>query len=273
MTVTGRLRGWLAPALAALALCMAAPHAIAQTAVPVPKSTPSADQSAPPAATREDLQNMLETLRDPAKRDELAKQIETMLQAQQAAGRRRRSKASARGMLSALSTGFQQFGQFMENVARGFGATGNLLTWLEVQGTDPQLRAMWLEIGKDLALSLGAGALAAYRGRSCRQVRPAPTGAARRRPAVPAHPLRRRAAGPRIAAGHRIRRGRASWSQAGPRPFRPRAWPCWRSSTRRSSPWPARSWPASCSVRWNRVCGSCRCRIRPRPISTSGRGA
>ena len=161
MTRMGRLRGWLAPALAALALCMAAPQAIAQTAVPVPKSTPSADQSAPPAATREDLQNMLETLRDPAKRDELAKQLETMLQVQQAAAPPEEQGIGA-SMLSALSTGFEQVGQFMENVARSFGATGNLLTWLEVQGSNPQQRAMWLEIGKDLALSLGAGALAAY---------------------------------------------------------------------------------------------------------------
>jgi moderate conductance mechanosensitive channel len=161
MKLTGWLRGWLAPALAALALCVAAPQAIAQTAVPVPKSTPSADQSAPPAATREDLQNMLKTLRDPAKRDEFAKQIETMLQVQQAAAAPEEQGIGA-SMLSALSTGFQEFSQFIENVARSFGATGNLLSWLEVQGSDPRLRAMWLEIGKDLALSLGAGALAAY---------------------------------------------------------------------------------------------------------------
>ena len=161
MTVTGRLRGWLAPALAALTLCMAAPQAVAQTAVPIPKSTPSADQSAPPAATREDLQNMLETLRDPAKRDELTKQIETMLQVQQAAAPPPEEQGIGARMLGALSTGFQQFSEVLEKVARSFGATGNLLTWLEVQGSDPQRRAMWLEIGKDLALSLGAGALAA----------------------------------------------------------------------------------------------------------------
>src|SRR5688500_14854252 len=150
MTMTARLRGWLAPALAALALCVAVPQAVAQTAVPLPKSTPT-DQSAPPAATREDLQNMLETLRDPAKRDELAKQIETMLQDQQASPPPEEQGIGAR-MLGTLSTGFQEFGQFIENVARSFGATGNLLTWLEVQGSDLQLRAKWLGIGKDLAL-------------------------------------------------------------------------------------------------------------------------
>jgi small-conductance mechanosensitive channel len=161
MTRMGRLRGWLAPALAALALCMAAPQAIAQTAVPVPKATPNEDQSTPPAATREDLQNMLDTLRDPAKRDELAKEIEILLQVQEAAPPEEEQGIGAR-MLGALSTGFQQFSEVLETLARSFGATGNLLTWLEVQGSDPQLRAMWVEIGKDLALSLGAGALAAF---------------------------------------------------------------------------------------------------------------
>ena len=63
--------------------------------------------SAPPAATREDLQNMLETLRDPAKRDELAKQLETMLQVQQAAAPPEEQGIGA-SMLSALSTGFER---------------------------------------------------------------------------------------------------------------------------------------------------------------------
>ena len=161
MTLMGRLRGWLAPALAALALCLAAPQAAAQTAVPVPKSTPSEDQSTPPAASRDDLQNMLDTLRDPARRDELAKQIETMLQVQQAAPPPEEQGIGAR-MLGAFSAAFQRLNEFMDELERSFGASGHLLAWLELQGSDPTLRAMWLEIGEDLALSLGAGLVVAY---------------------------------------------------------------------------------------------------------------
>jgi moderate conductance mechanosensitive channel len=162
MTMIGRLRGWLAPALVALALCMAATHAVAQTAVPVPKSTPSEDQSAPAAATREDLQNMLDTLRDPAKRDELAKQIETMLQVQQAEAPPPEEQGIGARMLGAFSAAFQRLTDFMEELGRNFGASGNLLAWLELQASDPTQRAMWMEIGEDLALSLGAGLLVAY---------------------------------------------------------------------------------------------------------------
>ncbi|HKP26935.1 MAG TPA: hypothetical protein VJV39_23905, partial [Dongiaceae bacterium] len=117
---------------------MVAPPAIAQTAVQIPKSTPSADQATPPAATREDLQNMLETLRDPAKREELEKEIETLLHVQEAQEPPPEEESIGANMLVAFSAGFQQFGLFMEELARDFGATGKILTWLETQGSDPR---------------------------------------------------------------------------------------------------------------------------------------
>ena len=86
MILNRQLRGWLAPVLAVVALLLAVPIAAAQTPVPMPqpKATPSEAHAGLPAASREDLQGMLETLRDPAKRDALAKQIETLLQVKQA---------------------------------------------------------------------------------------------------------------------------------------------------------------------------------------------
>jgi small-conductance mechanosensitive channel len=162
MTLMERLGGSLAPALVALALCMPASPASAQTAVPIPKSSPSENQSAPPAASREDLQNMLDTLRDPAKRDELAKQIETMLEIQQAEEPPPEEQGIGARMLGAFSAAFQRLTDFMEELSRSFGGSGHLLAWLELQGSDPTLRAMWLEIGEDLAISLGAGLLVAY---------------------------------------------------------------------------------------------------------------
>src|SRR6185369_4123059 len=83
MNVTPRLTGWFAPMLAVLALSVAISQAFAQAPppAPVPESAASEEHAAPlPAASREDLQNMLDTLRDPAKRDALTKQIETLLQ-------------------------------------------------------------------------------------------------------------------------------------------------------------------------------------------------
>jgi moderate conductance mechanosensitive channel len=160
MTMMRRLRGWLAPTLTAVALSIAVPHAGAQTTAPQPKPAAGEEHSA--AATREDLQNMLETLRDPAKRDELAKQIETLLQVQRPETVPEEEQGIGARILGALSTAFRDFSDFMQGLGRSFGASGHLLVWLETQGGDPALRAMWLEIGKDLAISLGAGLIVAY---------------------------------------------------------------------------------------------------------------
>ena len=80
----GWLRGWLAPALAALAVRGRAAGHPAQTAVPF-RNHP--ERRSVRAARRDarTCRTCAETLRDPAKRDEFAKQIETMLQVQQAA--------------------------------------------------------------------------------------------------------------------------------------------------------------------------------------------
>ena len=153
---------WLAAALIALAANVAIPYAAAQTAQPAPQAEPGPAGQATAGASREDLQNMLDTLRDPAKRDELAKQIETLLQVQHAEQAPQQEPGLGARILGAFSTGFEQVGGFMTDVGDNFGATGHLVRWLELQGTDPTLRARWLEVGKDLLLSLAAGLIAGY---------------------------------------------------------------------------------------------------------------
>ncbi len=157
-----RPRGWLAPVLVACALAFAS-QAIGQT-IPQPtqqpKSEPSA--SAEQRPVREDLQRLLDTLRDPAKRDELANQIETLLRVDQQAGPAPEERGLGARILEALSTGFHEISQSVQEVAHGFGDSNRLLHWLETQGSNPGRRAMWLSVGKDLALSIGGGVIVAY---------------------------------------------------------------------------------------------------------------
>jgi small conductance mechanosensitive channel len=150
--------------LAAVALSLAVPHAWAEVSSPqvAPKSTPAQSQPAQPQVSRDDLQNLLNTLQDPAKRDELAKQIDTLLKVQQQTNAPAEERGIGARTLATLSAGFTQFSEFTEQLGRGFGDSGHLLSWLEVQGSDPTLRDMWLNIGTDLALSLGAGLIVAY---------------------------------------------------------------------------------------------------------------
>jgi small conductance mechanosensitive channel len=148
--------------LAACALAFAS-QAIGQT-VPQPtqqpKNEPSA--SAEERSAREDLQRLLDTLRDPAKRDELANHIETLLQVDQQAGPPPEERGLGARILGALSTGFHEISQSVQEVAHGFGDSNRLLRWLETQGSNPLRRALWLSVGKDLAFSIGGGAIVAY---------------------------------------------------------------------------------------------------------------
>lgn len=155
-------RGWLALVVAICTLVLATPHATAQT-VPQPKQQPSSDAAteAAPQPVREDLQKLLDTLRDPAKRDELARQTETLLQVEQQAPPPEERSFGAR-ILEALSAGFRDLSQSIQQVAHGFGDSNRLLLWLETQASDPQRRAMWLDVAKDFALSLGGAAIVAW---------------------------------------------------------------------------------------------------------------
>jgi small conductance mechanosensitive channel len=146
--------------LAAVALALATPQALAQSAPPAPQPKPSQTQPRQPQAAREDLQDLLQTLQDPAKRDALAKQIETALAVQQQVPPEERGLGAR--TLATISAGFQHVTAFTEQMGRGFDDSSHLLSWLETQGSDPALRDMWLAIGADLALSLGAGLVVAY---------------------------------------------------------------------------------------------------------------
>jgi small conductance mechanosensitive channel len=149
--------------LAAVVLALAAPQASAQSAQSAqsaPQPAPSNAQPGQRQATREDLQDLLHTLQDPAKRDALSKQIETLLAVEQKAPPQERGLGAR--TLATLSSGFQQISAFMEQLGRGVDDSSHLLSWLETQGSDPTLRDMWLDIGADLALSLGAGLIVAY---------------------------------------------------------------------------------------------------------------
>ena len=141
-----------------------APGLSAQQAAPAPTESSDAPHSEAAASpTQEDLQALLLTLRDPAKRDALAQQIETLLKVQQQAPAvPEEDRGIGARVLGALSTGFNKFSDALNDVGRSFGDSNRLLIWLEIQGSDPARRAMWLSIGKDLALSLGGGLLAAF---------------------------------------------------------------------------------------------------------------
>jgi small conductance mechanosensitive channel len=143
-------------------------HAIAQSAAPVIPPSQAPAETATPAdgeipQSQSQLRQLLETLRDDAKRTELEQQIEGLLavQAQPPAPKPEELGLGAR-VLAAVSTGFSEFSQFIDRTGRAFGDSAHLWDWLERQGLNPRMRSIWLEILRDVAVTVGGGMLVAY---------------------------------------------------------------------------------------------------------------
>jgi moderate conductance mechanosensitive channel len=156
----------------ALSLALCAVHlvasgvAVAQSAAPVAPPSHAPAETAAPAdgetpQSQIQLQQLLETLRDDAKRTELEQQIEGLLAVQKTAAKPEELGIGAR-VLAAVSAGFNSFSQFVDRTGRAFGDSAHLWDWLERQGLNPRMRSIWPEILRDVAMTIGGGMLIAY---------------------------------------------------------------------------------------------------------------
>src|SRR5690606_26559179 len=144
------------------ALLLIAPGAaLAQSAVPAPVPAPApAAESAPQA--REDMRQLLETLRNPEKRAALERQIEGLLAVQEQVAPPPEEHGLGASVLATLSAGFRELGGFVAGMSGAFGDSGRLWAWLERQTISPAMRALWLDIFAGAALSIGGALLAAF---------------------------------------------------------------------------------------------------------------
>lgn len=154
--------------LLALSFVLCAVHLVsgdmAAAQSPAP-STPPAEGGAPADGetpqSQVQLQQLLETLRDDAKRTELEQQIEGLLAVRKATPKPEELGIGAR-VLAAVSAGFNRFSQFVDRTGRAFGDSGHLWNWLERQGLNPRMRTIWLEVLRDVAMTIGGGMLVFY---------------------------------------------------------------------------------------------------------------
>lgn len=150
--------------LAAILFTIAAAGASSQQAV----AQSNTAESAPPSsgnstsADRQQLQQLLETLRDPEQREALAKQIETLLAVQDRQAQVPEERGFGAQLLAGFSSAFSGFGGFLNEIERDFGPSSRLWTWLNEQVSDPILRDLWLEVATATAISVGGGLAAAY---------------------------------------------------------------------------------------------------------------
>jgi small conductance mechanosensitive channel len=143
--------------LALILTCAAATPSRADPPLPAPATEASAQSP-------QQLQQLLDTLRDPEKRAALESQIEGLLSVQQQAETQPAPEELGLGarVLAAVSHSFSEFGQFVDRAGRSFGESTRVWDWLERQGLNPHMRSMWLEILRDVGLTLGGGLAVAY---------------------------------------------------------------------------------------------------------------
>lgn len=152
---------WLAAAFFAFALFLPTLPAHAQAVVAPPASAEAsgAELAGPELASDakpEDLQALLETLRDPTKRDALAGQIEALIALQQQAPAQEELGLGGH-VLAAFSTSFNRFNAVIERFASDFGDSDRLRAWLERQWIDPFQRGMWINLLRDVTVAVGGG--------------------------------------------------------------------------------------------------------------------
>lgn len=112
------------------------------------QETPPADQ--PSAA---EVDQLITTLEDPARRDALLVQLKALKAAQQPA----QVESVGSRVLDTLSNRIDRFSQQVAAAGRAIIDTPHALRWLNRQVSDPALRAEWGLLGLHLAVIIGSG--------------------------------------------------------------------------------------------------------------------
>ncbi|MBM3503827.1 MAG: mechanosensitive ion channel [Alphaproteobacteria bacterium] len=125
---------------------------LAPTAVVAQPAAPSS------SASTEELASMVATLRDPAAREQLIRQLELLIEL-----RRTEDQVPARGFLSQalqeVGSRAASLGDRLSDIGSSFARTGSFLPWLERQIAEPDRRALWGRILVQLAVVFLAPAL------------------------------------------------------------------------------------------------------------------
>ena len=113
----------------------------------------SAQPAVPAAASTDDMTTLLATLRDPVAREQLARQLELLIEL-----RNKAAPEPARGFLSEalqdVGTRVATLGDQLASVGDGFSRISAFLPWLERQLTESDRRELWARIFGQLAIVL-----------------------------------------------------------------------------------------------------------------------
>jgi small conductance mechanosensitive channel len=117
---------------------------------------------AAPVADEAELRRLIDTLEDPAKREELLTNLRALLAAQGA--QPAAPEGAAEDAFASAVDVIGERARLVQSLAAKIGAAGERLplfmAWLEEQWRDPDRRALWLELGISCLVVLGSGIVA-----------------------------------------------------------------------------------------------------------------
>lgn len=112
-------------------------------------------QTAAPATTVVELQQLVATLKDDKARAQLVNQLETLIAAQNA--QQKSAAPSPLAWFANLPAALDAVGAEVLATVPVFAQAPSLFAWFKTQFSDPQLRQRWLDIAGKLAVIFGAG--------------------------------------------------------------------------------------------------------------------
>src|SRR5690606_17354428 len=149
--------------LLALLLTFGAPAAHGQQSPAVPTdSAETAGAAGEPAADPAHVRRLIETLEDPARRDELLASLRALLAAQERAepaddAAPEETVAAAADLITDRA---EALGRAAVRMFEALGRIPAVFTWLQAEWRDPARRALWLEVGVAGLVVLGLGTVA-----------------------------------------------------------------------------------------------------------------
>ena len=110
-------------------------------------------------ASPEEIESVIQTLKDPAAREKLIHQLEVLVQAQAPPEKEKAIKGAAAQVLKGISGRVKTFSTAVMQITGGISKLPDLVTWVKLQFTDSGSRAFWNEVLTRVALVIGLGYL------------------------------------------------------------------------------------------------------------------
>ncbi len=109
--------------------------------------------------SNEEVESVIQTLKDPAARDKLIQQLEVLSQAKEPSEKKKVIQGVTARILVGTSDRVKTFSRAVVQIGGGISKFPDAVTWVKLQFTEADARAFWIEVITRIAVVIGLGAL------------------------------------------------------------------------------------------------------------------